>query len=99
MAVVFVRSDTSSEGHHVGNVGLLVDTVEEVRPGPGGENPNVISAVSFLFERNCAREDKGGICQLVLLQISCSLYSLPGGGVGVLFHLQLLISGAVNIAG
>ena len=55
--------------------------------------------MGLLVERNSAREYKGRIGQLVLLQISCSLYSLPGGGVGVLFHLQLLISGAVNIAG
>ena len=98
VAVVFVGTDTGSEGHDVGNVSLLVYCVEEMRPGPSGENPHIISAVGLLLERNGSREDKGRVSLLVLLQISCSLYSLPGGGGGVLSHLQLLKARAVDIA-
>ena len=90
-------SNTGSVGHDVANIRLLVDAVEQMGPGAGGEDPDIVSAVGLLLQRNSTGKHKCMISLLVHFQILWSRYSSPTFGICRVFYCKFFEPGSICI--
>ena len=90
-------SNTGSVGHDVANVRLLVDAVEQMGPGAGGEDPDIVSAVGLLLQRNSAGKNKCMISRLVHFQILRSRYPSPTFCTCRVFYSKFFEPGSICI--